>query len=242
MNKHLLMHLVLLPVCLGMCSCATLTDKPSYNPMAYGTGALLNTVASEKSSSCDARGAAQELADRKLSESDGRILMKSLCTQKHGAVRVAILKTMLSQQMSYIYPDLVEYLSSAPDPETGIEAASTAVALAPDADAVMQLSKGLLLNGKFPEIRARAANLIASNFADQAEPLFIQALNKETSASAATFMCEYLAQKGTKASYAILDNIANDVMRKYDIDKFLGVKTTAETVRAAAVRGAERFR
>mgnify|MGYP001269077846 FL=1 len=41
----------------------------------------------------------------------------------------------------------------------------------------------------------------------------------------------------------MLDGIANDVARIYQADKYLdNVKTTSESVRAAAVRGAERLR
>jgi hypothetical protein len=56
-------------------------------------------------------------------------------------------------------------------------------------------------------------------------------------------MCEFLAQKGTEKSLPVLDGIANDVARIYQADKYLdNVKTTSESVRAAAVRGAERLR
>ena len=99
-----------------------------------------------------------------------------------------------------------------------------------------------MLKGTYAAQRARAARLIANAFPEYAERLFIKALETETSASAATLMCEFLAQQGTDKSLPVLDEIANNVTRVYQPDRHLDVKTTAESVRAAAVRGVERLR
>lgn len=232
-------------VCGLLVSCKTMsmiTGNPSYDPSTYGTAALMETIGSTESTTGDSEGAAKELAKRKLSKTDGQTMLGLLKDQKNRKTRLALLRTMAAQNMTYLRDDLVAYVPTAPDAETATEAAMTVVALTADSAAAFDFAKTTLLTGAFPQLRARAARLLAGSFPTEAESLFIQALDKETSASAATFMCEFLAQKGGSASFEILDKIGNDVTRPYQTDEFLGVKTTAETVRAAAVRGAERLR
>jgi len=243
MRSIVLVPVVGLMVCLTMCSCLkTLMGKPTYDPSTYGTAALLDTVRSGQSSASDAEAAAQELGKRKLSEADGYALIGALKGQQHRKARVAILQTITTHKMTFLFKDLAVYSLKVPDAETGVEAAMAVVALAPGADTVLAYSKAMLVKAQFAEVRARAARLIVTSFADNAEPLFIKAVENEKSASAATFMCEYLAQKGSAESADILNRIANDVNRIYETDSYLGTKTTSETVRGAAVRGSERFR
>lgn len=232
-------------VSLLVSSCSTVSNlvgKPTYDPASYGTGALIDTIQSPESNSTDAAAAAKQLAQRNLSEAEGRELMDTLLALKNWKVRVALLQTMATKQMTYLREDLAAYAMEAPDSESAVEAAVTVVALTSDQLAAAKFAGKLLLQGTYPAQRARAARLIANTFPEYAEKLFIKALEKETSASAATLMCEYLAQKGGSASLPVLDGIANDVTRIYQTDNFLDVKTTSESVRAAAVRGAERLR
>ncbi len=243
MKSLILMRIIGLLVCLIMCSCSTtLTGRPTYDASTYGTSALLDMVSSTQSSAGDAEAAAKELAKRKMTAADGAKLLSALQIQPHRKARVALLKTITTQGMTCLYGGLVTYSSAAPDAETAIETATTVVSLAPNEEAVFEYSKATLLTAKFSEVRSRAARLIVSNFPDRAEPIFIQALGQEKSASAATYMCEYLAQKGSSSSFTILNSIANDVARTFEADSYLGTKTTSETVRGAAVRGAERLR
>ncbi len=230
---------------LGLCSCATvrnITGKPSFDPASYGTTALIQTVRSPSSNSSDATAAARQLARRAMTEQEGRELMAALRRLKHGKARVAVLETMASLNMTYLREELVEYAQNPPDSASAVAAASTVVALTDSPRDVLRFAADILINGSFPAQRARSARLVATGFPEYAERLFIRALDKETSASAATLMSEFLAQKGTDRSLSILTEIANNVNRRYQADNHLGVKTDADSVRSAAVRGVERIR
>lgn len=229
---------------LSLSSCATMSDlvgKSSYDPASYGTKALLETVSSANSTGSDAAAAAQELANRRLTPEEGMQLFNALKTQKKEKVRIAILQTIAQKQLTYLRNPVAAYALKAPDDDTGVEAAVTAVALTSDPEEALKMSAAFLLKGPYAAQRARAARLVATTFPEAAEKLFVRALKTETSASAATLMCEFLAQKGTPDCLATLEGIANDVEKKYEADKWLGVKTDSDSVRAAAVRGVERL-
>ena len=234
---------VALPWLTSCASMSSMIGKTTYDPASYGTTALIETASSPKSVTSDAVAAARQLAKRNLTEADGAKLMDALLSQKNWKVRVALLQTMAEKQMTYLRDSLAEYALEAPDAETAVAAGVTVMALTADQVEALKFVGGLLLKGTYAAQRARAARVIANAFPEYAERLFIKALETETSASAATLMCEFLAQKGTEKSLPVLDGIANDVARIYQADKYLdNVKTTSESVRAAAVRGAERLR
>lgn len=229
---------------LSLASCATMSDwvgKSSYDPSSYGTKALLETVGSPDSTGSDAAAAAAELANRRLTEEEGQQLFGFLKTQKKLKVRLVILQTIAAKQLTYLRNPVAAYALKAPDDDTGVEAAVTAIALTTDPEEALKISAAFLLKGPYAAQRARAARLIATTFPDSAERLFIRALKTETSASAATLMCEFLAQKGSYDSLPTLEAIANDVTKEYKADKWLEVKTDSDSVRAAAVRGVERL-
>lgn len=226
-------------------SCATMSNlvgKPTYDPSSYGTAALIETVRSPQSVTSDATAAAKQLAQRTLSEEEGRELMDVLQENKNWKVRVALLQTMAAKHMTYLREDLAAYALEAPDSETAVAAATTVVELTSDQVEVLRFSTKLLIASAYPAARARSARLIADAFPEYAERVFVKALDEETSASSATLMCEFLAQKGSSECLPVLDEIANNVTRVYQIDNYLGVKTTSESVRAAAVRGSERLK
>ena len=228
--------------CVSCASMSSMVGKATYDPTSYGTGALIQTVASPESVTSDAVAAARELANRNLTGKDGAQLMEALLSQKNAKVRVALLQTMAARQMTFLRNDLKKYALDAPDPQSAVEAGVTVMSLMEDQAEALKFSAAMLLKGLYPAQRARAARLIANAFPEYAEQLFIRALKDETSASAATLMCEYLAQKGTSKSLPILNDIANDITRVYQADKYLdNVKTSADSVRAAAVRGVERL-
>ncbi len=245
MKNQWLKSLTMGLVVLSSASCASMSSligKTTYDPASYGTAALIETASSPKSVTSDAVAAARQLSKRNLTEEDGAKLLDALLTQRNWKVRVALLETMANKQMTYLRDELAEYALEAPDPETAVQAGVTVMALTSDQEKALKFASGLLSKGLYPAQRARAARLIANAFPEYAEPLFIKALEDETSASAATLMCEYLAQKGTENSFPVLEEIANNVTRIYQTDKYLDVKTTSESVRAAAVRGVERLR
>ncbi|HOR77705.1 MAG TPA: hypothetical protein PLG04_02725 [Anaerolineaceae bacterium] len=240
--QTLAMNLVVLS-CASCASMSSMIGKTTYDPASYGTAALIETASSPKSVTSDAVAAARQLAKRNLTEEEGLKLRDALLAQGNWKVRVALLQTMAEKQMTYLRDDLAEYAMEAPDAETAVQAGVTVMALTSDQEKALKFAGTLLIKGLYPAQRARAARLIANTFPEYAERLFIKALEDETSASAATLMCEFLAQKGTEKSLPVLDGIANDVARIYQADKYLdNVKTTSESVRAAAVRGAERLR
>lgn len=229
---------------LSLASCATMSDwvgKSTYDPTSYGTKALLETVGSPESTGSDAAAAAAELANRRLTEEEGQQLFNYLKTQKKEKARLAILQTIAAKQLTYLRNPVAAYALKAPDDDTGVEAAVTAISLTSDPEEALKMSAAFLLKGPYAAQRARAARLVAMTFPDSAEKLFIRALKTETSASAATLMCEFLAQKGTQDSLPTLEAIANDVTKEYQADKWLDVKTDSASVRAAAVRGVERL-
>lgn len=245
MKRNVSNLLIALSCLLLLTSCASMSSiigKTTYDPASYGTEALIETARSPKSVNSDAIAAAKQLAKRTLTEEDGRALYAALLEQKSWKVRVALLQTMAEKQMTYLRDDLAAYALEASDPETAVESGITVMALTTDQVAALKFAGKLLLEGIYPAQRARAARLIANAFPEYAERLFIKALEDETSASAATLMCEFLAQKGTEKSFPVLKEIANNITRVYQTDKYLDVKTTSESVRAAAVRGTERFR
>lgn len=225
-------------------SCASMTNlvgKSSYDPTSYGTKALLSTVSDPDSTGSDAAAAAKELKNRRLTEDDGQQLFAALKKQSKAKVRVAILQTIAAKQLTYLRTSVAAYALKAPDEDTGVEASITAIALTEEPTDALKTAAAFLLKGPYAAQRARAARLIATSFPEYAERLFVKALEKETSASAATLMCEFLAQKGSAACLPTLEEIANNVTQKYKADKHLGIKTDAESVRAAAVRGVERL-
>lgn len=237
------MAIILFPLCCASCaSMSSLVGRTTYDPASYGTRALIETVRSPKSVTSDAVAAARQLADRNLTEEEGAQLLDALLGHGNRKVRVALLQTMAAKDMRYLRNDLAKFAMDAPDAESAVEAAVTVMLLTDDQMEALKFVGRLLLQGKYPAQRARAARLIANAFPEYAERLFIKALDEETSASAATLMCEFLAQKGTVKSLPVLDGIANNVTRIYQTDNYLEVKTTSESVRAAAVRGAERLR
>lgn len=244
MRKAIANGVLAMACAFALMGCASMTDlvgKSSYEPASYGTKALLNMVASSESTGSDAAAAAKELATRRLTEEDGQQLFEALQNQQKEKVRVAILKTIAAKQLDYLREPVASYALTAPDEDTAVEASVTAIALTTEPSDALKSAAAFLLKGKFAAQRARAAKLIATSFPEYAERLFVRALEKETSASAATLMCEYLAQKGSPSCLPTLEDIANDVGKKYQADKWLGVKTDSESVRAAAVRGVERL-
>lgn len=229
-------------------SCATMTanmtnliGKSSYDPASYGTQALLTTVANPDSTSSDSIAAAKELVNRRLTEEEGQQLFAAVKKQSKSKVRVAILRTIAAKQLTYLRSSVASYALQAPDEDTGVEASITAITLTSEPEDALKTAAAFLLKGTYAAQRARAARLVATSFPEYAERLFVKALEKETSASAATLMCEFLAQKGSRACLPTLEKIANNVTQKYKADKHLGIKTDAESVRAAAVRGVERL-
>lgn len=244
--KKMHLFVVILGVTLPwLSSCASMSSmigKTTYDPASYGTAALIETASSPKSVTSDAVAAAKQLAKRNLTEAEGRSLLDALLAQQNWKVRVALLQTMAEKQLVYLRDDLAAYALDPPDSESAVESGVTVMALTADQQQALKFAGKLLLQGKYPAQRARAARLVANAFPEYAERLFIKALETENSASAATLMCEFLAQKGTEASLSVLDGIANNVTRVYQPDRHLDVKTTAESVRAAAVRGVERLR
>ena len=248
MRKAIVQGLAGMACALLLTSCATMTanmtnlvGKSSYDPSSYGTKALLATVANPDSTSSDATAAAKELVNRRLTEEDGQQLFAALQKQSKEKVRVEILRTIAAKQLTYLRPSVASYALKAPDEESGVEASVTAIALTSEPADALKTAAAFLLKGPYAAQRARAARLVATSFPEYAERLFVKALDKETSASAATLMCEFLAQKGSRACLPTLEEIANNVTQKYKADKHLGVKTDAESVRAAAVRGVERL-
>ena len=233
---------------LWLTSCATmsanmtnLVGKSSYDPASYGTKALLATVADPDATSSDAAAAAKELVNRRLTEEEGQQLFAALRKQPKEKVRVEILKTIAAKQLTQLRTSVASYALKAPDENTGVEASVTAIALTSEPADALKTAAAFLLKGPYAAQRARAARLVATSFPEYAERLFVKALEKETSASAATLMCEFLAQKGSPACLPTLEEIANNVTKKYKADKHLGIKTDADSVRAAAVRGVERL-
>ncbi len=220
---------------------ANLVGKSSYDPASYGTKALLATVADPDATASDATAAAKELVQRRLAEDEGQQLFEALKKQSKAKVRVAILQTIAAKRLAYLRTSVAAYAVKAPDEDTGVEASVTAIALTEEPADALKTAAAFLLKGPYAAQRARAARLVATSFPEYAERLFVKALEKETSASAATLMCEFLAQKGSDACLPTLEGIANNVAQKYTADKHLGIKTDAESVRAAAVRGVERL-
>lgn len=248
MKKTIAKGLAGLACILVFASCAAmnanmsnLVGKSSYDPASYGTKALLSTVGNPDSTSSDATAAARELVNRRLTEDEGRQLFDALQKQSNEKVRVAVLRTISAKQLTYLRSSVASYALKAPDEDSGVEASVTAIALTSEPADALKTAAAFLLKGPYAAQRARAARLVATSFPEYAERLFVKALPTETSASAATLMCEFLAQKGSRACLPTLEEIANNVTKKYKADKHLGVKTDAESVRAAAVRGVERL-
>ncbi len=229
--------LVLIAAMLSMffASCST------FNPAAVGTDALVTMTGSSDAKTSDAKKAALHLSDRKLSEADGRKIMTSLQSQNDADVCVALLKTINVKKMTYLREDLENYLLKSHPAKVTAEAANTILSMITEPNEALALGVKLIPN-EHAEVRARAAQLLVKFPVETVEPLFIKALETESSATVATYMCEFLAQKGTEASLPILNKIANDTNRKFTSDKYLNISAQADSVRAAAVRGAERLK
>ncbi len=214
------------------------TGKPSYEPSTYGTEALKKVIKDPAVSKRDGVAAAEALAGRKLNAKDGAELLELLKLNRHSAINVALLQTMVKQDMIYLRDDLKACQPQAIDPDTAAELAATVYSFIEDDNDRFEFMKGLLLGSQHANVRARAVRVLSS-YKERSEDAFITALEKESSASAAAVMCGALGEFGSAKSEKILDTVANEVNRSYVSDSTLGEKATAETVRAAAVKAQE---
>ncbi len=217
-----------------------LSGKPSFDPSTYGTTALKQVIRNPEVSRRDGVAAAEELATRTLGVEDGYELFELMKLNKHSSITVALLQTIAKQNMGYLRNDLQSHQADIRDPDTAAESASTVYQFIHDDAEKFEFMKNLLLNSSHANVRARAVRVLSS-YNEEAEDAFIAALEHETSASAATAMCEALQKFGTPKSLTIINKIANDIHRVYVADNVLGERATAETVRAAAVRAHESF-
>ncbi len=215
-------------------SCETIGGRASFAPSTYGTEALKNVLRDPMHTRRDGVASAKELQTRTLSEKDGRELLAFVRTSPHTSVKVDLLKTMSTRQMAYLKPDLLKFLSKSGNAQVTAECVATISSFIDDDDELLAFMSSLLLNSPHPNVRARSARLLSS-FGKEAEGVFIQSLKKETSASAATVMCETLHKIGSEACFPILQQIANDVDRPFEPDSYLGKRANAATVRATAV-------
>ncbi len=226
-----------------LASCKTLNvgalgGKPSYDPKSYGTEALMQVIRQPSVSRRDGVSAAEELAHRTLTPEQGAQLLELLKLNRHSEINIALLKTMSSHNMDYLLDDMIAYQPRARDPETAAEAAAFIYQYIYDDVDRFEFMESLLLQSPHPNVRARAARVLAS-FNEMSEDAFILALGKEKSASVAMVMCQSLHSAGTEKSIAVLHAVANDVNRVFETDAFLGERATSVTVRAAAVQALE---
>jgi hypothetical protein len=237
-----------LTLCLLLSSCATLEgwlssgEKPTYDPETYGTGALIEVLLEPKRSEADAMLAARTLAGRSMGKPDGMALMRAVRIQPYEQVRLEVLNTIGTHQLSYLYPHLMSYVLEAEEPQTAVRALDAAASILKQDDPLYEDLSRLLLTAQKPEIRARAGMQLTKRFPYEAEPELIKSLETETSASVAAMLTEYLSQKGTKASLPVLETVSNDINRVYVEDSFLGKTFTADAVRGGAVKGVQRLR
>lgn len=216
--------------------------KPTYEPATYGTGALISVLLDPETVEPDAMLAAQTLAERRMGKEDGQSLMDAVRMQPYEQVRLEVLNTIGSHQLSYLYPQLMAYVLEAEDPQTAVRSLDAASSvLRKDKPLFEDLSR-LLLTAEKPEVRARAGMQLTKRFPYEAEPVLVKALADEQSATVAAMITEYLSLKGTRRSLAVLEQISNDINRVFVEDHFLGKQFTAESVRGGAVQAVQRLR
>jgi len=214
------------------------TGAPSYTPSTYGTDALLKILENPDSSKNDGKAAATELSNRTLDESDAQRLVDTLGINHASAVQVQILKTIQTKDLFPLRTALVERMPQITDADAAVECAIAITQFTDDDDVLYDFASDLILNSPHPKVRARATRLLTT-YGTDAEPVFLEALETEKSATAATVMCNFLGKHGSDQSFEILEQIANDVDRAYDTDDFLETKYNAESVRAVAVATVE---
>ena len=225
-----------------ICLAVAMTSCKTVNVNAMGSRLLMDTVKSGDASTRDAVAAANEIGNRVLTEQDGNAVFDLLVFNRAPDVNVALLKTMQKANLAYLCAKLVDYFPKIEDPDTAVECAATIVKFTSDTDMVLQFVRGIMLENKHAKVRFRSAKFMMEFYKADAEALFIQALQKEKSASTATLMCSALNEIGTQASLPILEEMANDKQRFYDSDHFGEASANAETVRAAAVMASENLK
>lgn len=215
---------------------------PAFDPETWGTRALISVLHDPQRSVEDAQKAAKALADRRMGEEDGRYLMEAAMQHPSEEVKLEILTTIGARGLRYLYPILMAFVAEAASPPIAVRALDAGVALASGDPELYQDLSRLLLTAEKPEVRVRAGMQLTKRFPFESEPVFIEALEDEVSASVAAMMTEYLALKGTRKSLPVLEDVSNDIQRVYLEDDFLGKTFTAESVRGGAVKAVQRLR
>jgi len=236
---------ILIPLVLSSCTLLAPPKEPegpTYDPATYGTGALIGLLLDPERIEPDALLAAETLADRRMGKEDGLALMLAVRTQSYENVRLEVLNTIGTHQLSYLYSDLMAYVEEAEQPQTAVRALDAASAVQRRDRPLFQDLSRLLLQAEKPEVRVRAGILLTKRFPYEAEPVLIEALKDEESATVAAMITEYLSQTGTRRSLPILEQVSNDIGRVFVEDAFLGKPFTAESVRGGAVQGVQRLR
>jgi hypothetical protein len=228
-------------LCILFSGCALLRPKNPFDPSTLGTQALVDLVASPDTREKVVTASLRELSARNLSPQEASTLSASLPTQKQD-VRWEILSMLIAKKMTHLYPEMITRSRETADTLTAVAYLHTASALMPASPLLRNDLGTFLLEGGSPELRVHAAKFLVERFPREAEHFFIQALEKENSATVATYMTMFLAEKGTAESLPLLTRLSNDLDRRFTDDKLLGPACNTETVRAAAVRGVERLR
>jgi hypothetical protein len=211
-----------------------ITGKPSYDPATFGVKALMDRIRNPDYPVRDGVAAAAELAGRNLTEEDGQALMALLNLNRDQRINVSLLNAIVAKKMAFLKPDLMTFQGQVRDAETAAACSAAISGFIQDDTELFGFIKELVLKSPYANVRARAAKVLAS-YEGQAADVFVEALDRETSASTALLMCETLRKVGSDPCYEMLDKIANDVAREFKADDYYGTKVTANNVRAAAV-------
>ena len=186
--------------------------------------------------------AVETLAEREMGRQDGQLLMRAAMEHPSQEVKIEILTAIGMQRLRYLYPVLIAFVTEAETPQIAVRSLDAAVAVATEDKVLYRDLSRMTLTAERAEVRARAGMQLTKRFPFESEPVFIEALEEETSASVAAMMTEYLAMKGTRKSLSILEEISNDIDRAFVADEFLGKTFTAELVRGGAVQAVQRLR
>lgn len=217
------------------------TGQASFEPSTYGTAALFATIENVDSSRADAMTAAQELSNRQLTNEDGHRLASALKKRPDEEIQLAILATVESQDMDFLLEDLVAFFPQASFDDSAAKIASLIASYMSDDERLFQLISAQAIESNHANVRARSAKFLSS-YGTDAVPALLKAMKSETSASAAMAMITGLRDFGGQDGYNVLQEVQNDVTRKYKTDAYLGEKVTAEMVRATAVEAVEDMR
>lgn len=231
----------LLMIQAGCASMKSMVGQSTFQPASYGSAALVGVIRDPSSTRMDALVAARELRNRSIASIPEEHFIDIITNRTlQTDARAEVLDLLTSKSL----PQFKEaYRTTAlGDPQDRVaELAGVAFFEWAEEGAEKETFLLAVLNDSPHAVMRTRAAIALRNLGPQYIEDLLRQLSKETSASAAYAICEALADYRTDDAVTALEEIANNVERKFNEDAFLadGRKINSDAVRAFCVAALE---